>query len=502
MTELTSNEIDGVPAHTPQTPSPGTPLLRQPRLLPVLTLAALLPLLSWVNPFLAATFNRWLGRTPDDDSGWMAYTALRVLLFGLLVWSVFRLKPADTTAPTQHTSPSHAPAFDPLMGLRALAAILVLLGHYFTVVFPYRSPAGTFGHLLYTAIRSCPWAGVWLFFTLSGFLMAKGFATGRYPLTSAGIYRFYRNRWLKILPLYLGAVLLIAPLVRPALFLPVHWWRLLQIVTFDYRSDVPLNPIGALWSVSTEVQFYFLVPFLFPALVLVRRSLGTAFPLGVALLLGVGILFRRAVLYFSFHAAHPLPGPLPWDTFGYMPLLPNLDLFLTGMCIAFFQPSPRWRSIPVPWLRAVLVVLAAVAFLVNFSTGKLLSAHLKGPLFTDSEIFWQCAPAFVCLLAALYIAVAQTAGRIPLRRTPGGLVLRGIHRTAVLTYALYVFHPSLMESFRTVLPSGLLQPHTALLYFPLVMALVWAVAHCVYEFIERPFEGKKHVAGSALTDAP
>ena len=382
------------------------------------------------------------------------------------------------------------------MGLRALAASMVLMGHYFMVLYPYAQPPGALAHALYTSLRSCPWAGVWVFFTLSGYLMAKGFALGRYDVTPRGVYRFYRNRWLRILPVYVGALLFVSALVQPMLFHPSHWWQLVEMMIFDYRGDLPFNPIGALWSVSTEVQFYFLVPFLFLLLSWVRRKTGAAFPIAVACVLLLGVAYRGKVLELSHqHFAVPIT----WYQFGYSPLLPNLDLFLAGMSLSFFQvpaTSKARRPVMLGWM------LVGLAALLYFGTAKAVSLLIDG---NQVERFWHYMPLLTCTAALAYLAVAELRGRIPLQSGVRHVAFTAITRTGVLTYCLYVLHPQFMDTFRATLkpPSpSTLEAHSSLLYFPLVMLIVFGVATFFYEFVERPFESRKHVSGTPLTDAP
>jgi hypothetical protein len=102
-----------------------------------------------------------------DYPGWWLYVAVRFLLVSLLVWLIWRF-------PTQQRR-ADAPVegerlFEPLMGLRAMACLMVLMGHFFRVVFPFSHEGVPKAAML---LLSPPWAGVWLFFALSGYLMGK-----------------------------------------------------------------------------------------------------------------------------------------------------------------------------------------------------------------------------------------------------------------------------------------------------------------------------------------
>lgn len=249
------------------------------RLRAIAVLVSALSLLSWGNHTVVAGVNRLLHQPALADAGWQGYTYCRLLVSAGVVWLIVGLGRSVSSRSVSGRSVSGQPVsgrpqragekvarppresrFDSLMGLRALAAVMVLLGHYFALVFALPKPQAGLQWILYSLMEGCPYAGVWVFFTLSGYLMGKGFRS-RYQLTEEGIFAFYRNRMLRILPLYVGALFLVGLFTSPGLFLPRNWWQWIEVCLFDYRGDLPLPPIGALWSVSTEVQFYCLPPF-------------------------------------------------------------------------------------------------------------------------------------------------------------------------------------------------------------------------------------------------
>ena len=81
---------------------------------------------------------------------------------------------------------------DLLLILRGLAALSVIVWH--TVGYQNELPS-----LLNIPGRTA----VWLFFGLSGYVIAYGFVHKRYKLTTADLKDFYINRFLRIYPLFL-----------------------------------------------------------------------------------------------------------------------------------------------------------------------------------------------------------------------------------------------------------------------------------------------------------
>ena len=207
---------------------------------------------------------------------------------------------------------------------------MVLLGHGSMISFlPSDIAARISSGSKFWLLAPSPWAGVWVFFVLSGYLMGKGFFSGRYPFSRDGLLTFYRNRLLRILPLYWFAVLAISLLMKPEIFAPKNIWMLAAILLFDYSGAFAINPIGALWSVSTEVQFYILVPFLFVlyASLIERRGTSLRFPPW----LGVVALLAAAWLTASF--------------------LSNSSATTTGMTKCTHRCWQTWTSSWLAWRR-------------------------------------------------------------------------------------------------------------------------------------------------------
>ena len=195
---------------------------------------------------------------------------------------------------------SHAAKpIDGFLVLRAYACLLVLVNHVYGSL-----PPGSWhrlllvrGHNLSWAIHTPAWSGVWIFFTLSGYLMGKAFFTGRYALNRHGAGEFYHNRAWRIGPLYLLVVAISCLLQAPEVFYRENWTVLVRMLTFTYSAQSRVNPDGALWSISTEVQFFLLAPAMaWLAIKSVGRP-GTNVSrwVGLALVAGGGLALREAV---------------------------------------------------------------------------------------------------------------------------------------------------------------------------------------------------------------
>ncbi len=286
---------------------------------------------------------------------------------------------------------------------------------------------------------------------------------------------------------YLG-LFVVAVLRYPALLQWRNGWMLLEIGMFDYRGDLPVSIMGALWSVSTEVQFYLLVPVLMVGLFWLRDRVGRGFYALPLVLLCAGTLLRLVILHFTGEK---------FGTYGYAPMLPNLDIFLCGMTLSMM---PRWKpaSAWVVCRRGTLLLLGAPLFYVLMSAVTSQREHLHiGAL----EGLWAKAPALCVLFAGAFIVLAESGGKFKVSRGAGGLFLLFVEGMGAMTYCLYVFHSEIFLSIAAMSPGthslGFDLRHLA----PVLLATV-GLSYLFYRFIEKPFERRKKIGSPGLLDAP
>ena len=167
--------------------------------------------------------------------------------------------------------------FAPLDGVRGIAILLVLIVHFFSLL----TPRNDFERVFVT-ITGGGWAGVDLFFVLSGFLITGILLDTR---ESAQYYsRFYARRILRIFPLYYAFLLAVGFIVGPALvaiqaripnafgssqaanlqaFYDNQWWYyayLTNVVKVVKGSASMALWTGPFWSLAVEEQFYLVWP--------------------------------------------------------------------------------------------------------------------------------------------------------------------------------------------------------------------------------------------------
>lgn len=191
----------------------------------------------------------------------------------------------------------HIPALD---GLRGTAILAVLLFKSCEGFQPSTWAGKAVGQLF-----GCGWAGVDLFFVLSGFLISG------ILLDTKGLSHYFRNfyarRTLRVFPLYYGVLFVTfvvlgrwIPINDPAAAKIVHhqsWlWTYQTNLAFLVKRSVFFDSgwlrFNHFWSLAIEEQFYLVWPLLI--FLLSRRKLAVA----CWLLVG-GALFMRVALFFA-----------------------------------------------------------------------------------------------------------------------------------------------------------------------------------------------------------
>ncbi|VEG39340.1 putative acyltransferase [Mycolicibacterium flavescens] len=220
-----------------------------------------------------------------------------------------------------------------LTGIRAVAALLVMLTHAAYTTGKY--PQGYVG-LVYSRAE----IGVPIFFVLSGFLLfspwVKASAAGR---PGPSVRRYAWRRVLRIMPAYVVTVLA-AYLVyhfRTAGPNPGHTWEgllrnltLTQIYTDNYLYSFLHQGLTQMWSLAVEVAFYAVLPLLAWLLlvVLCRRRWRPGLLIGglaaLALITPAWLILVHTTDFLPDGARLWLPSYLVW--------------FIGGMLLSALQP--------------------------------------------------------------------------------------------------------------------------------------------------------------------
>ena len=323
-------------------------------------------------------------------------------------------------------SKQHFPALD---GVRACAALMVFIQHYILSLSSYFWQFG--------------WAGVNIFFVLSGFLITGIlFDTKERPNR---FKNFYARRTLRIFPLYYGVLLLLL-LLTPAL----KWsWNASSWTWIVYLGDYtrylywPMylcNPgleslttpfglfghpirlfLGHFWSLAYEEQFYLLWPFVVYKIGN-RRSL---LCLCVAVALGMPCL-RMLMLFLA-------PQPLIHADLLYRCFPFQIDSLLLGGALALAIRGEERKYL------ATLVRLAIPAAVLYLLAGVFLLPRIGiGPSGVGTDSSWMSTFGITAInllsASAIYLCLS------PRGMLSSLMSIKPLTDIGKISYGFYVFH--------------------------------------------------------------
>ena len=343
------------------------------------------------------------------------------------------------------TSNSRGLYIPSLDGLRCVAIVLVFLSHAMMAAGVPRLVPGHFG--------------VTLFFFLSGYLITTLMRQEMERSGGVNISLFYVRRALRIFPTFY-LVLAVTAVFGLHIGASDPWFlfgQALHITNYQIiwaGWQAPIAPhTDVYWSLAVEEHFYLAFPALF--LFMSRRGSRTQV---AAWLLGVCglVLLWRCVLVFAY--------AVPYDR-TYLATDTRIDAILFGCVLALWgNPALDATRITEATWKWLLFPMSVV--------GLLLSLGLANREFR--ETFGYTVQA-LCLFPVFIVAV-----RYPDWGVMRALNLKPIKWIGLLSYGIYLIHPSMLAASKALVGTSLL---------PLTLAaagLTVTAAALLYYGIERP----------------
>ncbi|PMB38854.1 acyltransferase [Fischerella thermalis CCMEE 5330] len=218
---------------------------------------------------------------------------------------------------------------DVLLALRGFACLMVVIIH----CAPPRNALIYQNYDFSWILFSHGAVAVWIFFCLSGYLMGKAFFTERYSSDVTGVINFWRNRVIRIFPLYYFAILILSIFVYPDVLKFENWGYLLRICTFTFNPYIASQSVAfndVFWSLSTEVQFYIIIPFIYN----LTKSLvfNQKYVIATAILIILIVFFSKTLSWLSLF--HQINHQMEYAfKYWYTPIFNNIDIFLCGFLV-------------------------------------------------------------------------------------------------------------------------------------------------------------------------
>jgi peptidoglycan/LPS O-acetylase OafA/YrhL len=230
-------------------------------------------------------------------------------------------------------------------GMRACAAIGVVITH---VAFQTAHSSGISGRLFGRFDLA-----VAVFFALSGFLLWRGHAAAARELRNAPPTGHYlRSRFVRIMPAYLVAVIVILALLPDAHGGSLTVWLANLTLTQVYVPLTLTAGLTQMWSLSVEVTFYLALPIL----ALLARWLPVRARIPAIATLAIASL---AWGYLPIHTAYGV-NPLNWAP-------AYASWFAAGMLLAECTFSPMGWMHRLARRRVSMAAIAVAAYLVAAS---------------------------------------------------------------------------------------------------------------------------------------
>lgn len=323
------------------------------------------------------------------------------------------------------------PHLQELEAWRALAALAVMLTHAGFL-------SGATGRHTLPGFLARMDIGVAVFFVLSGFLLYRPYslATAR-DEPQPSTRRFVSRRVARIIPAWLAVLagtLVLVPQSRSA---DTTVWLVNLVHLQALRLEWDLPGLAQLWSLSTEVAFYAILPLL---ALFVRRLVSGRSPM--THLLSVAALIPLAWIFRLFVYADMFPDGYAWVR--TMPAM--IDWFALGMVLAVVMTyRDRWRGLIEVLTHSAnaLLVLAAATFWV-------LTTSIAGPYDLRPPTAWQASMKHLGygIVAALLIYPSALGARSILTDLLRSRVLAYLGK---ISYAFFLWHLPVMFWVRATL---------------------------------------------------
>jgi peptidoglycan/LPS O-acetylase OafA/YrhL len=361
-----------------------------------------------------------------------------------------------------------------LDGLRGIAILMVLIWHF----------TGMLVDPAQGAIQNAAWrylifgrSGVDLFFVLSGFLIIGILIDNR---ESPDYFRtFYLRRALRILPPYLILVAGFWLCVEAAGGRLTYYfdrqlplWSLLTFTQNWVMASIDSTGaavIGGTWSLAIEEQFYLFAPML--VLLLPRAALAKTL-----LTIGLASIIARAGWFYFY----------PDDIYApYVATPLRLDDLCVGGLVAMAYRSPaawsallRRRKVALGILLALIAIAPLYAWFLQSSASRATAYY-----FGHTYLAVLCGVSLTAIL--IWSGRSSTAW----------LRSRSLGEVGLISYSLYLFHPSFKALFFVLAHRG--EQLTAPIDIALLSAaLISTFVFCklLYRYVERPAQrlGHKH----------
>lgn len=269
--------------------------------------------------------------------------------------------------------------YESLNGLRAIAAICILLMHYYLNLSEETKTVLSDSSFLYGTVLTSIGAIVKLFFIISSFSMCCGYFS-RFNVENGkcqfDVERFYSKRYSRIWPFFALLVILDVA-ASPSLSSLFEGFADLTLA-FNFLP-MSLHVIGVGWFIGLVFVFYMVFPWFVYLLQNKRRAWFS---------MVISILF---CLFLDYYSKSILPKDSYVNSLLYTNAICNFPFFMAGGLIYLYRKALSKERFKYVWL---LMGVAAIAIQLSFNPEKIFGNHF---------LFW-------LLIFSLMLLYALTGG--------------------------------------------------------------------------------------------
>lgn len=349
-------------------------------------------------------------------------------------------------------------------GIRGLAAILVLLFHFYSFAGNNQFP-GSF-------LVRAGWVGVDIFFVISGFVLFLPFLRNALEGKNTDLLSYYKRRVLRIVPAYWLNIIFMITVMFPVFFTSFN--QLLHIGTnmlflegfFPVKESLRLN--GVYWTLWIEIQFYLILPFfakLFTGRTWIRNAVLVIIAVSVYKYVGIVLTEHISDTHKirQFWINSQLPGVLQEFTFG---------IIAANIYSRYKNKLSSFKS-SILVITGLGMLLLGMYFIVKYGStnywfGKSFLGYL--PLVSLNTFF---------ALSASILLLGVAAGSTLAKVTFGNPFLNFI---GVYSYGIYLWHYPVGMLMKN---SGKEIGYISFIVFGGIMSIIWAVMS--YHLVEKRF---------------
>lgn len=340
-----------------------------------------------------------------------------------------------------------------------------------------------FSHIYYLMDSSNPFfvtlsgllgfAGVELFFVLSGFLIG-GIILKLYvsdSFTFSSIFNFLKRRWLRTLPNYYIVLIINVIVVMKIGYSQQDSWR--YFFFLQNFSAYHITFFSESWSLSIEEWTYLFTPFVF----LLSHKLVNNKKIGF-LITSLGLILVFNCLRYVFYQNHFLIDMNQWNEKLKSIVIYRIDAILIGFVVAWFY---NFYGHSLKKASVYLFILAAHLFFLQFVAMNVIGFDI----ISSPKYFLVFYLTLSSITFALIIPV------FAFWKKSKGVFSSLIVGISKLSYSIYLVHYSLVVVLVKYLKDTMLHDISLLLLVSLYLLFVFLFSYLLYRFVEKPFMARR-----------